>query len=114
MAFDEMKVDMLAELDQRLECLSGPSDYAFLLTIRGLVADWQFPFYTAMDFTLTKESYQKIISDLYMIKLTVLVSVCDMGMFQLHMHIHAIYTFCYLHMILTNYINTIYIYSSYL
>ena len=80
-AFDEMKVDILAELDQRLECLSGPSDYAFLLTIRGLVADWQFPYFTAMDYTLTKESYQQIISDLYTIKLIVLLSVCDMGMF---------------------------------
>ena len=78
---DEMKVDILAELDQRLECLSGPSDYAFLLTIRGLVAVWQFPYFTAMDYTLTKESYQQIISDLYTIKLIVLLSVCDMGMF---------------------------------
>ena len=51
-----MKVSNLAELDQRLECLSGPSDEAFLLTIRGLVADWSFPFYTAMDYSLTKES----------------------------------------------------------
>ena len=81
MGFDEMKVSILAELDQRLECLSGPSDEAFLLTIRGLVADWSFPFYTAMDYSLTKESYQFIIAELYKIKLTVLVSVCDMGMY---------------------------------
>ena len=75
--FDEMKVSVLAELDQRLECLSGPSDNAFLLTIRGLVADWYYPFYTAMDYSLNKESYQSIISELYMIKLTVLLSVCE-------------------------------------
>ena len=76
-----MKVSVLAELDQRLECLSGPSDNAFLLTIRGLVADWYYPFYTNMDYTLNKESYQSIISELYKINLTVLMSVCDMGMF---------------------------------
>ena len=78
-----MKVSVLAELDQRLECLSGPSDNAFLLTIRGLVADWYYPFYTAMDYSLNKESYQSIISELYMIKLTVLLKDSSHSTFQL-------------------------------
>ena len=81
--FDEMKVSVLAQLDQRLERLSGPSDYAFLLNIRGLVNDWQVPYFTAMDYTLNKESYQWIIAELYKIDLTVLLTVCDMGMFIL-------------------------------
>ena len=91
-AFDEMKISILAELDQRLECLSGPSDYAFLLSIRGLVADWYFPFFTSMDYTLTKESYQQMLSDLHAIKLTVLMSICDMGMF---VHESYLYFLCY-------------------
>ena len=78
-----MKVSNLAQLDQRLECLSGPADYAFLLNIHGIVKEWSFPYYSAMDYTLTKDSYQWIIAELYKIDLTVLLTVCDMGMFIL-------------------------------
>ena len=78
-----MKVSNLAQLDQRLECLSGPADYAFLLNIHGIVKEWSFPYYSDMDYTLTKVSYQWIIAELYKIDLTVLLTVCDMGMFIL-------------------------------
>ena len=79
MAYDEMKVSCLAELDQRLECLSGPSDQAFLLTIKGLVKDFQYPFFTAMDYTLSKDSYQEMIAELYKLDFTVLLTVKDQG-----------------------------------
>ena len=96
MAYDEMKVSCIGELDQRLECLSGPSDQAFLLTVKGLVKDFQYPFYSAMDYTLSKESYNTMITELYKIDLTVLLTVKDQGKFQFHSKMKNNFKVCHI------------------
>ena len=79
-SFDDIKLDTLALLDPKLQCLRGPHEYAFLLNIRPIVSSWKpICYYTAFDFDPSKDWYEELISNLYDIELMVCHSVCDQG-----------------------------------
>ena len=50
-----------------------------MLTVRGLVSNWEFVVYVRFDYTLDCETYKEIIVKLHEIGYKVLLSICDQG-----------------------------------
>ena len=79
-SLDDMKLDSLALLDPKLQCVRGPHEFALLLNIRSIISSWKpISYFTAFDLDPSKDWYNEIISNLYDIKIMAIHSVCDQG-----------------------------------
>ena len=78
-SFDHMGLNDRADLDPKLQKLVGPAKKALVVTVRGLLAPWKFPIYSALNYHLTKDNIIEIVKWLYNLGLIVLLSVCDQG-----------------------------------
>ena len=74
-----MKLSELAQWDRKLKRLAGPHKQAFLLTVRGLLKQWNFPLFLKFDFSMDKSTFKEIIFHLHSIGLIVKLVVCDQG-----------------------------------
>ena len=79
LAFDEMQVANIGEIDRKLDMVVGPNKNVQVVMVRGIAASWKFPVFLDFDFPMNVPTLSQIICSLEAINVQVLITVCDQG-----------------------------------
>ena len=78
--FDEIFIDNVGQIDQKLDQVIGPAKYANVLFVRSYSGDLKYPFFWQLDDQLSKEQFMTIIIALEdQVGLKIHSSTCDQG-----------------------------------
>ena len=78
--FDEIFIDNVGQIDQKLDQVIGPAKYANVLFVRSYSGDLKYPFFWELDKQLSKEQFMTIIIALENeVGLKIHSSTCDQG-----------------------------------
>jgi hypothetical protein len=78
-AFDEMNLKNIADIDRYLDMRVGPHKMVQTVLIRGVASAWKFPVYCDFDTAFLQTVMFDIIATMECLGLKVLISTCDQG-----------------------------------
>jgi hypothetical protein len=79
LAFDEMNLRNLGDIDRYLDLAIGPNKFVQTVMVRGLCSAWKYPIFCEFDTALSKPLLFEIITALEVLGVKVLITTCDQG-----------------------------------